>query len=165
MVSKHLFNSIKVKKIIRITTVSSSLKGLLKGQLGFMKSHYDMLGIASDENNHLKAYEEREGVRTMHVSMTRKITPFKDLIGVYQLYKIFKKEKPFIVHTHTPKAGTLGMFAAKLAGVENRLHTIAGLPLVEITGAKRKLLNFVEKFTYSCATMILPNSFGMKDII
>lgn len=154
-----------MEKIIRITTVSSSLKGLLKGQLGFMSTHYEMLGVASDEADHLKAYSKREGVRTIHVPMTRKITPLKDLVGVYRLYKLIKKEKPFIVHTHTPKAGTLGMFAAKLAGVEHRLHTIAGLPLVEITGMKRRLLNLVEKFTYSCATLILPNSFGMRDII
>lgn len=154
-----------MKKIIRVTTVSSSLKGLLKGQLGFMNSYYEMIGIASDEDNHLKSYEEREGVRTVHVSMTRKITPIKDIISVYRLYKIIKKEKPFIVHTHTPKAGTVGMLAARLAGVEHRLHTIAGLPLVEVTGLKRKLLNMVEKFTYGCSTLILPNSFGMKQII
>ncbi len=154
-----------MKKIIRITTVASSLEGLLKGQLRFMNEHYDLLGIASNENNSLHKVEEEEGIRTIAVNMTRKITPFKDLKAVYQLYRIIKREKPFIVHTHTPKAGTLGMLAAKLAGVPNRLHTIAGLPLLEATGGKRKLLNTVEKITYSCATLILPNSFGMKNII
>ncbi|MCA0152992.1 glycosyltransferase family 4 protein [Winogradskyella vincentii] len=154
-----------MNKIIRITTVSSSLKGLLKGQLRFMNSHYEMIGIASDEDQHLKPYEKREGVKTIHVNMTRKITPIKDLISVYQLYKIIKKEKPLIVHTHTPKAGTVGMLAARLAGVKHRLHTIAGLPLVEATGFKRRILNAVEKFTYSCSTLVLPNSFGMKQII
>jgi hypothetical protein len=48
------------------------------------------------------------------------------------------------------------MLAAKLHGVPNRLHTIAGLPLLEATGNKRKLLNFVEKITYACATKIYP---------
>ncbi len=57
------------------------------------------------------------------------------------------------------------MIAAKLAGVPNRLHTIAGLPLLEVTGNKRKLLNMVEKITYSCATKIYPNSFGLNEII
>ena len=91
--------------------------------------------------------------------------PFKDLEAVYQLYEIFKKEKPDIVHSHTPKAGTVAMLAAKLAGVKHRLHTIAGLPLLEATGAKRKLLNTVEKATYNCATKIYPNSFGLNTII
>ncbi len=106
-----------------------------------------------------------EEIPTIAVEMTRKITPIKDLKAVWQLYKLFKKEKPFIVHSHTPKAGTLSMLAAKLAGVPYRLHTIAGLPLVEATGSKRWLLNAVEKITYSCATRIYPNSFGLQDII
>ncbi|MDP5082552.1 MAG: glycosyltransferase family 4 protein, partial [Winogradskyella sp.] len=148
-----------------ITTVAGSLRGLLKGQLNFMNGHYDILGVASNHNNLFEKIQEDEGIRTINVNMTRKITPFRDLKATYQLYRIIKREKPFIVHSHTPKAGTLGMLAAKLAGVSNRLHTIAGLPLLESTGNKRRLLNLVEKFTYSCATIILPNSFGMKKII
>lgn len=155
-----------MKKIIRITTVAGSLKILLKGQLSFMNDYYEIIGVAhSDNDDPISDVNKAEGIRTIPVNMTRKITPFKDLKSLYELYRIIKKEKPFIVHTHTPKAGTLGMLAARLAGVTNRLHTIAGLPLLEATGNKRKLLNLVEKFTYSCATMILPNSFGLKSII
>jgi glycosyltransferase involved in cell wall biosynthesis len=87
------------------------------------------------------------------------------LIAVIKLFLFLKKTKPFIVHTHTPKAGTVGMIASKMAGVPHRLHTIAGLPLLEATGNKRKLLNFVEKITYTCATKIYPNSNGLKNII
>ncbi len=97
--------------------------------------------------------------------MTRKITPIKDLVAVFQLFLFLKKTKPFIVHSHTPKAGTVAMIASKMAGVPNRLHTIAGLPLLEATGNKRKLLNFVEKITYKCATKVYPNSNGLKKII
>ncbi len=154
------------KKIIRITTVPMSLSGLLKGQLKFMSTYFDILGVSSKgKNNQLKNITNQEGTPVIAVEMTRKITPIKDLIAVYRLYKLFKKEKPFIVHSHTPKAGTLGMLAAKLAGIPHRLHTIAGLPLIEATGFKRVILNLVEKATYKCATKIYPNSFGLKDII
>ncbi|WP_299122867.1 glycosyltransferase family 4 protein [uncultured Winogradskyella sp.] len=153
-----------MKKIIRITTVPGSLGTLLKGQLRFMSNHYEIVGV-SGEGKVLEDVSNNEGIRTIPVNMTRTITPLKDLKALFQLYKIFKKEKPFIVHTHTPKAGTLGMIASKLARVPNRLHTIAGLPLLEAEGKKRNLLNTVEKLTYSCSTMILPNSYGLKDII
>jgi len=152
-------------KIIRITTIPASLRGLLKGQLKFMSKHFEMIGISSSLDGLLDEMGEYEGVKTIPVEMTRKITPIRDLIGVYKLYKIFKREKPNIVHTHTPKAGTLGMIAAKLARVPHRLHTIAGLPLVESVGIKRMILNLVEKITYKCATKIYPNSYGLKDII
>lgn len=153
-----------MKKIIRVTTVPGSLKTLLKGQLAFMRNHYEIIGVSSS-GKELKQVEINEGITTKVVEMTRTISPLKDLKSTYQLYKYFKKEKPFIVHTHTPKAGTLGMLAARLAKVPNRLHTIAGLPLLEAKGLKRIILNIVEKITYANATLILPNSFGLLKII
>jgi glycosyltransferase involved in cell wall biosynthesis len=153
-----------MKKIIRITTVPSSLHGLLTGQLKFMSNYFNIIGVSSNGDK-LNLVRENEGIETYAIDMTRSISPVKDLIATYKLYKFLKKEKPDIVHTHTPKAGTLGMIAAKFAGVPQRLHTIAGLPLLEATGLKRLLLNTVEKITYSCATHILPNSYGLKSII
>ncbi|WP_445738579.1 glycosyltransferase family 4 protein [Mariniflexile sp.] len=154
------------KKIIRITTVPMSLIGLLGGQLRYMSTYFSILGVASrGSKNELSSLQKLEGVPTYAIEMTRKITPIKDLVAVYKLYKLFKKERPFIVHSHTPKAGTLSMLAAKLAGVPHRLHTIAGLPLLEATGFKRTVLNTVEKITYACATKIYPNSHGLKHII
>ena len=153
-----------MQKLIRITTVPSSLRSLLKGQHRFMSKYFEVIGVSGD-GDALAEVRQNEGIRTHVVEMTRTITPLKDLKALLKLYKFFKKEKPFIVHTHTPKAGTVGMIAAKLAGVPNRLHTIAGLPLLEKTGVMRKLLNLVEKLTYSCSTLILPNSFKLKRII
>ncbi|WP_103068550.1 glycosyltransferase family 4 protein [Aquimarina sediminis] len=154
-----------MQKIIRVTTVPISLRKLLQGQLKFMSQHYTMIGVSGKGEDQLDLVAKQEEVAVIPVEMTRKITPIKDLKAVYKLYKVFKKEKPFIVHSHTPKAGTLSMLAAKLAGVPHRLHTIAGLPLLEATGAKRLLLDTVEKMTYACATKIYPNSTGLNDII
>lgn len=152
-------------KLFRITTVPVSLKILLKGQLRFMSHNgYEVTGISSG-GEELREVKENEGVRIISVEMTRTISPVKDLKAVWELYRIFRKEKPFIVHTHTPKAGTVGMLAAKLAGVPHRLHTVAGLPLLVTTGNKRKLLDWVEKLTYFNATKVYPNSFGLREII
>lgn len=153
-----------MNKIVRITTIPDSLKDLLEGQLRFMSQYYDVIGISGNGDS-LKAVRENEGVRTEVVEMTRTISPLKDLKAVYRLYKILKKEQPHIVHSHTPKAGTIAMFAAKLAGVKHRFHTVAGMPLLVAKGPKRVLLNIVEKFTYGCATKVFPNSFGLKEII
>ena len=160
------------KKIVRVTTIPGSQSSLLKGQSHFMKDHYDVIGIASSSNGvleeasgDLEQVGKRDGIKVIPVEMTRKITPLKDLRAVWQLYKVLKSEKPFIVHSHTPKAGIVGMLSAFLARVPHRLHTVAGLPLLEATGNKRWLLDMVEKLTYKCATKIYPNSFGLRDII
>lgn len=152
------------QNLIRITTVPLSLDKLLEGQMSFMKNHYEVIAVSSDEN-YLKKIGHKEGVDTFCVEMTRKITPLKDIKAVFSLYKYFKREKPLFVHTHTPKAGTVGMIAAWLAKVPNRLHTVAGLPLMEVRGKKRQLLNLVEKITYKCSTNVYPNSKGLEEII
>ncbi len=154
-----------MKKLIRITTVPLSLKVLLKGQLRFMASNgFDVKGVSS-EGEELREVHENEGIAVEAITMSRKITPFQDLKSLWEMWNFLRKEKPQIVHTHTPKAGIIGMLAARLAGVPHRLHTVAGLPLMEAIGTKRKILNFVEKLTYSSATRVYPNSKGLYDFI
>lgn len=154
----------RTRKIIRITTVPQSLKNLLKGQLRFMSQYYEVVAVSSDGDCFEEMLEE-QGVRGVRISMTRKISPLQDLVSLFKLICLFLNEKPDIVHTHTPKAGTLGMLAALITRVPHRLHTVAGLPLLVATGKKRKLLNLVEKITYACATKVYPNSFVMERII
>ena len=156
-----------MKKIIRIATHLGSLDNLLQGQMQFMSAYYNVIGIGSDDGKQSigEKLAQKENIKVIPIEMTREITPIKDIKALYELYKVFKKEKPLIVHSHTPKAGTLAMIAAKIAGVPHRLHDVAGLPLVEAKGIKRKILNIVEKITYCCATKIYPNSFGLQDII
>jgi len=145
--------------------VPISFKVLLKGQLRFMASNgFDVKGVSS-EGEELKEVVENEGIVMKAINMSRKITPFQDLKSLWEMWNFLRKEKPQIVHTHTPKAGIIGMLAARLAGVPHRLHTVAGLPLMEATGIKRKILNFVEKLTYSSATRVYPNSKGLYDFI
>ena len=142
-----------------------SFKVLLKGQLRFMTSNgFDVKGVSS-EGEELREVRENEGIAVEAITMSRKITPFQDLKSLWEMWNFLRKEKPQIVHTHTPKAGIIGMLAARLAGVPHRLHTVAGLPLMEATGIKRKILNFVEKLTYSSATRVYPNSKGLYDFI
>ena len=152
-------------KLFRVTTVPESLNILLRGQHKFMSTNgFEVIGISSTGNALYEVSQEEE-IRVIEINMSRKITPIKDFLSVYNLYKLIKKEKPIIVHSHTPKAGVVAMMAAKIANVPIRLHTVAGLPLMEAKGIKRKLLNFVEKVTYACATKVYPNSKGLYDFI
>jgi len=149
-------------KLVRITTVPVSLMVLLKGQMKFMKENGFEVTMISSPGEEVPRLLEQEKCVHIPVMLTRKITPIQDLKSLIQLTKLLKKIKPDIVHTHTPKAGLIGMWAAKLAGVPIRLHTIAGLPWVESSGIMRKVLIFVEKLTAFAASSIFPNSFVQK---
>ncbi|MEB3802205.1 glycosyltransferase family 4 protein [Flavobacterium columnare] len=153
-----------MKKILRITTVPISLEKLLTGQLTYMSQFYEVIAISSEKENLVK-FGKSNQLPVFYLNLTRKITPFHDLYAIFRLVVFLIKTKPEIVHTHTPKAGMVGMLASKLAGVPHRLHTVAGLPLMEAVGVKRKILNLVEKLTYVCATKVYPNSKGLEEFI
>ncbi|NMH25344.1 glycosyltransferase family 4 protein [Flavobacterium sp. SE-s27] len=125
---------------------------------------FEVIGVSSS-GQELQDVEQEENIRTISVEMTRTISLVKDLITLWNFYNLCKREKPLIVHSHTPKAGIIGMLGAKLAKVPIRLHTVAGLPLMEAKGIKRVILDFVEKKTYSYATKVYPNSKGLFDFI
>lgn len=153
-----------MKKLFRITTYPISLRRLLDGQLRFFSDHFQMTAIANPSSE-LDELGNQQGVRTIGIPLSRKITPIQDLISLWQMTRLFLKEKPDIIHTHTPKAGLIGMVAGWLTRCPKRIHTVAGLPLMASTGFKKQILIAVERITYACATVVIPNSQGLYQYI
>ncbi len=152
-------------KLIRITTAPISLNVLLSGQMHFMKENGFEVVMVSSDGPELEMVKQAEDCRHHIVPMTRRMTPLRDLRCLWLLYRFFKKEKPGIVHSHTPKAGLLAMLAAKFAGVKIRIHTVAGLRFVTTRRFGRKILIAMEKLTGKAATHVWPNSFSMAGYI
>lgn len=154
------------KKLVRITTVPESMQNLLRGQLKYMSEYYEVVAISTPTPKVFEMMLHEQGdIRGIPIAMERHPSPWKDLKALVKMVKVLREEKPFIVHTHTPKAGLLGMVAARIAGVPHRLHTVAGLPLLVHTGMKRKMLDAMERLTSSCATQVFPNSHAMMNIM
>lgn len=150
------------QKLVRTTTIPRSLRVLLSGQLKYMSDFYDVIAISSggDEFEQVKS---EQGVRGYVVPFTRKtFSIVSDLKAFFKLIQIFRKEKPYIVHSHTSKDGLLCMVAAFICRVPNRIYTIAGL--ADIAGVRGMMLNLAEWLTFKCATKIYPNSKNMMDI-
>lgn len=150
-------------KILRITTVPLSLNVLLKGQLKFMNESGFEVTAVSANGPEVTEIKDREGVEHIVIPLTRKITPLRDLIALWKMTRLIKKLKPQIVHTHTPKAGLIGMMSAWVARTPVRIHTVAGMPLMEAKGISKVLLKLSELMTYRCATKVYPNSIQLKD--
>ena len=152
-------------ELIRVTTVPLALRTLLAGQMRYMKTHgFEVLMVSADGPERQDVINN-EGCKHQVIDMTRAITPFRDLVSLWKLYRLFKKQKPDIVHSHTPKAGLLAMLAARFAGVPVRIHTIAGLRFMTTGGFKRKLLIRMEKLTCRSAQYVWANSFSMKKYV
>jgi glycosyltransferase involved in cell wall biosynthesis len=66
------------------------------------------------------------GLLTLVPSLVRPIDPWHDVVCWARLVKVFRATRPEIVHTHSGKAGILGRFAARRAGVPVIIHTVHG---------------------------------------
>jgi len=138
-----------------------SLNLLLKGQLRMLNEHYEVVAVSSPGED-LDTVAEREGVRTIALPMERHISPLRDLKALIMLIRLFRKERPWMVHSLTPKAGLLAMMASWLCRVPVRMHTFTGLVFPTATGLKQKILILTDKITCWCATYINPEGQGVK---
>ena len=150
------------KKIIRITTVPLSLDVFCRGLLRELSEEYEVVAVSSP-GPLLDEVARREGIRTAAVPMERRIAPLKDIASLWRLVRLFRKERPDMVHSMTPKAGLLSMMAARLTGVPVRLHTFTGLVFPSMTGMRRRLLELTDRLTAACATHIVPEGEGVRD--
>lgn len=151
-----------MKKIIRTATVPLSLDIFCRGILRELSEEYQIV-VASSPLPELDSIARREGVRTVGVPMQRKIAPLRDLVSLFRLIAVFRKERPDIVHSITPKAGLLSMMAARVTRVPVRVHTFTGLVFPYAKGVKRPLLWFTDHLTAACATHVIPEGEGVKN--
>jgi glycosyltransferase involved in cell wall biosynthesis len=63
---------------------------------------------------------------TLEPSLVREVNPLQDLRAVWRLRNLMRERRYAIVHTHSSKAGIVGRWAAKLAGVPIIIHTVHG---------------------------------------
>jgi len=113
-------------KLLQIATTYQSLVTILDTKLGLLAQNPDIeLHVAS-------AFEDPDEKRVTHgkyheVPMERTISPVRDAVSVFRLYKYIKQNRFDIIHTHTAKAGIIGALAGRLAKVPV-VHTYHGLP-------------------------------------
>ena len=148
-------------KIIRATTVPMSLDAFCKGMLNELSERYEMIALSSP-GEEMEVIAQREGVRTIAVPMERHIAIWKDFVSLYKLVSVFRKEKPAMVHSMTPKAGLLCMLAGWITKVPVRVHTFTGLVFPTASGVKREVLMFTDRLTCACATHVIAEGQGVK---
>lgn len=148
-------------KLVRITTVPISLRLLITGQPEYMQqSGFDVTVISSEGEDWDKM--PLENIDSIKVNMARRISLVQDIKSLFKLISVLRKISPDIVHTHTPKAGLLGMIAAWMIGVPVRIHTLAGMPAMTTTGIKKQILMMAERITYLFSNEVWINSKYLK---
>lgn len=149
-------------KLIRTSTVPTSLKTFLAGSIEPLMSRYELVLVSSPDKE-LDELHEQYGMKTIGVRMQRRMSPLKDLRSLWRLIQVFRHERPYMVHSMTPKAGLLCMLAAWITRVPRRVHTFTGLVWPTATGLSRKILMATDWLTCACATHVIPEGKGVMD--
>ena len=149
-------------KIIRATTVPMSIKYFVEGLLPELKRKYEVV-LLSSPGIEMDEAVARHSVKGIAVPMERHISFVKDGKALIKLIRVFRKERPQMVHSMTPKAGLLCMMASWFCRVPVRVHTFTGLVWPTATGLKRRILMTTDWLTCACATHIIPEGEGVKN--
>lgn len=124
---------------------------------------YDVVVVTSP-GKELDDFKQRHPQeKAIEVPMERRISLTKDIKSLWKMIGVVRKEKPYMIHSMTPKAGLLSMIAGWLTGVPVRVHTFTGLVWPTATGLKRKILIATDWLTCACATHIIPEGLGVLD--
>ena len=147
------------KKIIRAVTVSMSVV-FFKDLIPVLnRKGYEVVALSSpgEEMEELK----EKGVHIVTIPMERHISVARDFKALVALIRAFRREKPEMVHSMTPKAGLLCMMAAWLTRVPVRVHTFTGLVWPTAKGLQRRILMATDWLTCACSTHVIPEGKGV----
>ena len=150
-------------KLVHVTTVPQSLSFVAK-QVGYMKARgFDVYGLSSP-GTFLTLFAESEGIQVMAVDMPRRITPMRDLVAIFKIWRLLRQIQPQIVHAHTPKGGLLGMLGAWLGRVPVRLYHMHGLPYLTASGWRKSLLMWSEYLSCRLAHRVICVSASLRAV-
>jgi glycosyltransferase involved in cell wall biosynthesis len=138
--------------VVHVTTVDMSLELLLGPQLeGIRRAGYDVVG-ASAPGPYVEALARRGIAHLPLAHATRAMAPVEDARALAELVALFRRIRPAIVHTHTPKPGIYGRLAARLARVPVVVNTVHGLyALPDDPWPKRAVVYGLERLAASCS--------------
>ena len=113
--------------LVHLTTIDASLEHLLLPQLrAFRNAGFEVVGVSAPGPS-VPALEA-EGIQ--HVALrnaTRASAPWRDAAALVEFWRLCRRMRPDVVHTHNPKPGVWGRIAARLAGVPRVVNTVHGL--------------------------------------
>lgn len=150
------------KKICFCTTISATIKSFLVELSYYLvdNENYDVTWICGEEASMNEL--TREHIHYIPLKMKRGIA-FDGPRLIWQMYKIFKREKFDIVQYSTRNAGTYASIASWMAGIKVRLYCQWGMMFIAMKGLKRWLLKMDEKLVTSLATVVESESFSMYE--
>ncbi len=136
---------------------------------GLPRAQFDLLPVVSPrEDGEFVPDLERMWADGRHVTivpMRREPSPLRDLVALLRLYRVFRRERPDVVHAHGSKGGLLGRLAGRIAGVPAVYHTPHVYPFQWArSGLKRFLFLLAERLLWRLSAKVVAVGRGQADV-
>lgn len=142
-------------RLVYLVTVPISARVLLHGQLGYLRAAGFDVTVISSPGPDLDVVAAREGVEVVPVPMAREMSPTADARSLAAVTAALRRLRPDLVNASTPKAGLLGMIAARALAVPARIYLLRGLRLETERGWRRTILAGTERIAAACAHEVI----------
>ena len=151
-----------MKKLCYVATIPAVVHAFLRPHIQAASEKYEVTVICSAVDKELLV---GLNARLIFLCIERKPAPWKDLLVLFQMIVIFRREKFDIVHSHMPKTGLLGMLAAKFVGIPIRMNTSHGEVWATRKGWRRWLLKRFDQLVGVLATNSLLVSQSQRNFL
>lgn len=151
-----------MKKLCYVATIPAVVHAFLRVHIQAAAEKYQVTVICNSADKYLL---DGLNARLILLTIERKPSPWKDVLVLFQLYKLFRREQFDIVHSIMPKTGMLAMLAARLANIPVRIHTFTGQVWSTKRGAHRALFKWFDRLIGRFATCVLADSASQRDFL
>ncbi|HOX06545.1 MAG TPA: glycosyltransferase family 4 protein [Planctomycetota bacterium] len=145
-------------RVLHLAAVDDSFRYVLGRQLCWLRDAGFEVHAACRPGRHAGHIRSALGIPLHPVRISRRMNPAADLLALWDLRRLFRRERFDIVHLHFPKATLLGAIAAAWAGVPVVVNTLRPVLQPHMTGLRRRLLVALDRFTARrCARLLAQN--------
>lgn len=149
-------------RLVYAVTHPVTARTFLRGQLSFMQARGFDVTLITSPGPELEIVRTREDVAVIEVPMLRGLGPREDLASLARMVAALRVVRPHVVNASTPKAGLLGMMAARALRVPARIYQLRGLRLETATGNLRRVLGTTERIAAACAHEVICNGESLR---
>ena len=153
------------KKICFVVSSLGTARVFLMNHIKELSVHYDIYLIGKHEEEAIAFLSILEIKEIKNIEIPRNISLLKDFKVLFSLRSYFKEMTFDAVHTVTPKVGLIGILAARLAGINTRIHIFTGQVWHTKKGVFKTFLMFLDRFTVFNSTHILVDGESQRQFL
>lgn len=148
--------------VLGVTSDTSMI--LLRGAPEYLRDHgWDVHVVCSPGPNSRRMAQAESGITVHNIPMQRDLWPLRDIAALVQWILLLFRVRPDVVSSGTPKAGLLGMLAARATSVPFRVYVLRGLRFETVEGMRRPVLRAAEVVAARCSHVVQAVSFSLRE--